>query len=193
MDKALSHTRPVATKRRAFSLIEAAIVLGVVGLVIGGIWVAAKAVTENRKITATYSGMLMIQKNILQVYDQKPPPATATLDRSAGWQMGLFNGTEGFSYEDNSTATLQKTWTPLGNGKAVYIVIQYLQTGEINLHLHGNATSPTAHECIKLVSSISRANNLKSITIGMLQITSFPFMPTVAQCTATYGITFLFK
>lgn len=35
--------------RRGFNLIEAAIVLGVVGLIIGGIWVAASAVQESRR------------------------------------------------------------------------------------------------------------------------------------------------
>lgn len=34
--------------RLGFNLIEAAIVLGVVGLVIGGIWVAASAVRNNQ-------------------------------------------------------------------------------------------------------------------------------------------------
>ena len=40
-------------KRRGFSLIEVAIVLGVVGLVIGGIWIAAAAMMERWKISHT--------------------------------------------------------------------------------------------------------------------------------------------
>lgn len=35
--------------RHGFNLVEAAIVLGVVGLIIGGIWVAAASVTENSR------------------------------------------------------------------------------------------------------------------------------------------------
>lgn len=37
------------TSRRGFNLVEATIVLGVVGLIIGGIWVAASAVTTTRR------------------------------------------------------------------------------------------------------------------------------------------------
>jgi hypothetical protein len=44
--------------RRGFNLIEAAIVLGVIGLVIGGIWVAAAAVTENQKINRVAEAIL---------------------------------------------------------------------------------------------------------------------------------------
>ncbi len=45
-------------RRRGFNLIEAAIVLGVVGLVIGGIWVAAAAVSSTLKINETIKGNL---------------------------------------------------------------------------------------------------------------------------------------
>lgn len=37
--------------RRGFSLIEAAIVLGVIGLVIGGIWIGAQAINDRRNAT----------------------------------------------------------------------------------------------------------------------------------------------
>ena len=46
------------TKRRGFNLIEAAIVLGIVGAVIGGIWVAASAVMESQKINTMASEIL---------------------------------------------------------------------------------------------------------------------------------------
>ncbi len=44
---------PLPRRRRGFNLIEAAIVLGVVGLVIGGIWVAAAEVSERMRIQRT--------------------------------------------------------------------------------------------------------------------------------------------
>jgi len=40
------------TSRRAFSLIEAAIVLGIVGLVVGGIWAAAASVHAKMKVSS---------------------------------------------------------------------------------------------------------------------------------------------
>ncbi len=55
------------TSSRGFNLVEAAIVLGVVGLVIGGIWVAAAEVQKNRKLSvaATSIGQVVEQTRIL--------------------------------------------------------------------------------------------------------------------------------
>lgn len=50
----MSYSPP--SQRRGFNLIEAAIVLAVVGLVIGGIWVAASAVTDHMKWVNTQKG-----------------------------------------------------------------------------------------------------------------------------------------
>lgn len=50
--------------KRGFNLIEAAIVLGVVGLVIGSIWVGASAVSENHRVNKTVEGVLTTAKNI---------------------------------------------------------------------------------------------------------------------------------
>jgi type II secretory pathway pseudopilin PulG len=55
---------PAVRKKRGFNLIESAIVLGVVGLVIGGIWVAAAAVSEDRKVEEVVQGILSTVKNI---------------------------------------------------------------------------------------------------------------------------------
>lgn len=49
---------------RAFSLIESAIVLGIVGLVIGGIWIAAAEVSKKYKINETINGIFTIVHNI---------------------------------------------------------------------------------------------------------------------------------
>lgn len=49
-----------AKKRRGFNLVEAAIVLGVIGLVIGGIWVAAGEIAFRRGIANTFADTMMI-------------------------------------------------------------------------------------------------------------------------------------
>lgn len=48
------------TQRSAFSLIEAAIVLGVIGLVLGGIWIATSSMSDSRKITNTARAILQV-------------------------------------------------------------------------------------------------------------------------------------
>jgi len=54
------------TKRShaAFSLIEAAIVLGIVGLVIGGIWIAASSVSQKNKVNRTVEQVTIVLQNI---------------------------------------------------------------------------------------------------------------------------------
>jgi len=62
-------TRP---RRNAFSLIEAAIVLGIVGLVIGGIWVAAAAVSQNRIRTDMLANVRDMRIRIAEVWKGIP-------------------------------------------------------------------------------------------------------------------------
>lgn len=83
-DTALSHVRRPsssaaighAPKRRGFSLIEAAIVLGVVGLVIGGIWAAAATVNENMKVNATINAVYKIVDGTNNMYKNMPLPTS---------------------------------------------------------------------------------------------------------------------
>ncbi len=53
-------------KKRAggFTLTEAAIVLGIVGLILGAIWVAAGAVYENLRVSTTSNQLLQIAQSI---------------------------------------------------------------------------------------------------------------------------------
>ena len=50
--------------RRGFNLLETAIVLGVVGMVIGGIWVAHDYISSNRKASQAISDILITSQNI---------------------------------------------------------------------------------------------------------------------------------
>ncbi len=50
--------------RHGFSLVEAAVVLAVVGLVVAGIWIAAASVTETMNVNKTVSDMALIVNNV---------------------------------------------------------------------------------------------------------------------------------
>lgn len=52
------------SRLRGFNLIEVAIVLGVVGLVIGSIWVAAAAIAAEQRLNQTYNGLVLLQQNL---------------------------------------------------------------------------------------------------------------------------------
>ncbi len=68
-------------KRRGFNLVEAAIVLGVVGLVIGGIWVASASSRENERITRSTSQIMQIATNL----------RTLLQNESIGWGSDVYN------------------------------------------------------------------------------------------------------
>lgn len=68
-----------SAKRRGFNLVEAAIVLGVVGLIIGGIWVAAAAVRENYQVNETITLLQSITNNANNIYKGLPVPSVLTL------------------------------------------------------------------------------------------------------------------
>ncbi|MGE0109896.1 MAG: type 4 pilus major pilin [Bdellovibrionales bacterium] len=60
--------RRASAHRRGFTLTEAAIVLGIVGLILGGIWVAAGAVYNNQRVSTTTTQIMQIVNGIRSLY-----------------------------------------------------------------------------------------------------------------------------
>ncbi len=60
--------RDNSRKIRGFTLTEAAIVLGIVGLILGAIWVAAGAVYNNQRIATTSTQLLQMVSGIRSLY-----------------------------------------------------------------------------------------------------------------------------
>lgn len=75
----------LSSRRRAFSLIETAIVLAVMGLVIGGIWVAAASVNDYFKWKQTEEGMMYYWDVINTHY----PAQVAALVRAGAGQRDI--------------------------------------------------------------------------------------------------------
>ncbi len=65
-------TEQRAHKQAGFNLIEAAIVLGIVGLIVGGIWAAAASAYENMRQQAASKNLLSLAQNIRGFYAQNP-------------------------------------------------------------------------------------------------------------------------
>ena len=67
-----SNSEAIAQRaRRGFNLIEAAIVLAVVGGVIGGIWYSAAAMYENYKVNKTVEGIFSTARNVQNLISLK--------------------------------------------------------------------------------------------------------------------------
>lgn len=63
---------------RGFTLTEAAIVLGIVGLVLGGIWTAARGVYDNLKAKEGTELLITLVQNIRAAYASVPSFSSAT-------------------------------------------------------------------------------------------------------------------
>jgi type II secretory pathway pseudopilin PulG len=67
-----------ASRRAGFNLIEAAIVLGIVGLIVGGIWAAAGAAYENMRQQNASKQLLALVQGIRGFYAQSPTDVIET-------------------------------------------------------------------------------------------------------------------
>jgi type II secretory pathway pseudopilin PulG len=61
-------TSPHQRTKRGFTLVEAAITLGVIGFAIGALYLATGSVNQNRNINNALADMLMVSRNIQQLY-----------------------------------------------------------------------------------------------------------------------------
>lgn len=130
--------------KRGFNLIEAAIVLAVVGGVIGGIWVSAAAVIENWKVNKTVEGVFSTARNVQNLISVSDGQAMGTV----GFTSGLISS---FTPKDWKTKDPFGGWVSVGNelsglhGALFYIGLSSIpKTSCVNLTVKFTAISATA-------------------------------------------------
>lgn len=74
--------------QKGFNLIEAAIVLGIVGLIVGGIWAAASSAYNNMRLQSATSQVLVIAQNARNMFANNPSD-TEALTNAASINLGL--------------------------------------------------------------------------------------------------------
>lgn len=175
---------PAVRKKRGFNLIESAIVLGVVGLVIGGIWVAAAAVSEDRKVEEVVQGILSTVKNI---------------QKNISISDGLAIGGGGVNITSSviSMNAFPESWVQNGQLKTPFNGSAYVHnftTGGSDARFDLNIVNVPRAACIKLVVRITTLaykvqsqgigvykDTLARINVGGALITSvFPVSATAA-------------
>jgi hypothetical protein len=103
---------PRVLPKRGFSLIEAAIVLGVVGLVMGGLWVAYSAVRDRMMASEATESLQTITEHLRSL----PASFYLTSDQLINWTTGQGVGL--------SMGVVPQKW--VRNGRAVHVYGDYL-------------------------------------------------------------------
>lgn len=177
----LSMINRKAKRQRGFNLVEAAIVLGVVGLVIGGIWVAAAAVQSNLRKSDASKGLIQIVQNVRNLYYGQTPTVTANITtqliNANALPGNMINGTAGVN-----------PW----NG-SVTVSIAGASFDQVDV-LFGSVPRDGCIELTSRNTNISTGVGLSQILINSTTVTTFPYLPTVAatDCVATNTVTWRF-
>lgn len=174
--------------KRGFNLIEAAIVLAVVGLVIGGIWVAAQGAQQKIRYNQYSKGMLIINENVRNSFKGTDTVTPTYLSGYSNLLPSLLMGADGFSVAPTPSGGSYLR-DPLGN--VFYIRID---ANRITYDF-----GPIKNEdCIPLTANVSANAKNHLMSIGLYTTThtwywTFPFIPTAAQCSGVTGLTFQYK
>ena len=202
--EAVAHKTPALqqqrdrAQKRGFSLIEAAIVLGVVGAVIGGIWYSAAAMYENYKVNKTVEGIFSTARNVQNLISLKDSES-----------LGVNQLMNDFLIESNS---IPSEWikngtikTPLDSGFYFFAHPVALDTHFV-IGIEGisksacisvvvDSSTIAAHARMKNPSVWDNSGNLNLINttnpIGYFD-NNFPVSPDMANSICADGITIQF-
>ena len=147
------------SKRHGFSLVESAIVLAVVGLVLGGIWIASAAMHENYKVNKTVDGLVFIIQNTQKIISVRDSEA-----------LGFY----GLTNTLIAAGAFPKDWVQGNTVKDLFNddigVVNYTGPARFDLYMNGVPRSA----CIKIVVKVTSlaADTGTSTIVGSVAINS---------------------
>ncbi|MDX1922132.1 MAG: hypothetical protein SFW65_03255 [Alphaproteobacteria bacterium] len=133
------------SKQAGFNLIEAAIVLGIVGLIVGGIWAAAASAYENMRQQTASKNLLSFAQNVRGFYSNSGATAIDTSVTNA-----ITQGLVPSDMRSGTTAAVSPWATPVT-----------INTGAINgINVFGVLFSGLSRQtCINLILRNTNASN----------------------------------
>ena len=182
MDRGSRHKKYGSNSCFGFNLIEAAIVLGVIGLIIGGIWIAASSYTQKQNAVQLASNYFTISNGAIDLY--RRTPATAPISATILAAAGIFPST----YTDLGADTRSIPFTSDG-----YIYVSDGVPANNNLIAITYVNLPVTY-CISIVQAmqtdLSRVSSIYFDCCGSTLRSSLPFSTAqiVDNCTnSAYG------
>ena len=171
---------PPHQTRDGFSLIEAAIVLALIGLVIGGIWAGAASVSENRRINQALSGSQQIIENFRANWKDvsvEQMEASAAHPPYMSEDSSGYANIDGFSYVDWS-----RVYDPWGNLiSSVYATSPWYGGDYFELSFYDLSKSA----CMKILHAWGAQGvqrRIASVGTAINTYTSFPMVPVAGDC-----------
>lgn len=163
--------------RRGFNLIEAAIVLGIVGLVVGGIWVAATSVYANLRSKTATDQLLKIGQGVRSMYATSSNLGNAALD------MTPFMAQSGVLPNDTLTtapnlATAANTVNPWGGQVGVVAPVNNATNFIVQFN---NIPSKACVDFVLRNTGVSRDSGMTAVYYGVTGAVNAPLGANIAM------------
>ena len=189
--------------KKGFTLTEIAIVLGIIGMILGAIWTAASSVYNNQRISHANTSILQITQGVRTLYSEAPnmgntasQDMTASLITAGALPMDIINGTAaigpwassaikvlGGSVANDVSFTIEISNVPL---KACISLISSIGGASRDTGLFGIATTTAAAP----ITTASAGTALTSSSAQIAVVT--PAIATTACSAATNTVQFGF-
>lgn len=183
------------TRRAGFNLVEAAIVLGVVGLVIGGIWIAAAQVRQAQRVSELAQDILFIVRSARNLFPLQNYPAAGAVTNvsSVALNAGVFPSSYKYLSSQASAISSNGTVIRINLGRSGV-------TPQIRILVYvngGRESQLTLAECTQLAVRLggiekNTVNNLQRVQFNTtggsgLGISYPPISLATGTCPATTG------
>lgn len=173
MTKTASTAQRRSKWQRGYNLIEAAIVLGVVVVVLGGIWTAAASYNETYKVNKTVEGFLTIVRNIQHLISIRD-------SQSLGYAQNI-------SFMLVDAALAPKDWIENSSIKNAFGGDVYLSTYDSSKSFNIAITGIPRSACVSLLVKLSTSELTSAKRLNLIRIQVN--YPSYTLNTTTFPIT----
>lgn len=186
----LKRLRQQTRQQSGFNLIEAAIVLGIVGLIVGGIWAAASSAYENMRQQTASKQLLALVQNVRNFYAQA---GTDTFDNSVANIVNLGLAPNDMVINASGTPTLRHQW-----GSTVTFTTTAVPNYATFGVVFNNLKRDQCANLLSRVANAARGSGLLIVTNGTANVLDLSTnasntLPASTTCAASASPEFVFS